>query len=75
VSTVATPPEDATVVALALPLFVGAGAINGTALALARSGADMYYLVDNALIDGPPVWVHEAAVERCSVATQLLHGA
>jgi hypothetical protein len=74
VSFVATLPEDATVVALALPLFVGAGTVTGTAVALARSGAELYYLVDNAPLDGPPVWVHEAAIERCSVATHLVQG-
>ena len=63
------PPPDAAVVALSLPLFVSAGAINGTALALARSGGgELYYLVDNATIDGPPVWVHEAEIEKCAVA-------
>ncbi|MEA2294965.1 MAG: hypothetical protein QOE86_2604 [Solirubrobacteraceae bacterium] len=65
---VAIPPDDATMLALSLPLFIGAGAVNGTALAAARSGADMYYLVDNAPLEGPPVWVHESAIERCSIA-------
>jgi small neutral amino acid transporter SnatA (MarC family) len=65
---VTIPPDDASVVPLAAPLFVGAGAVNGTAVAAARSGADMYYLVDNAALGGPPVWIHERSIERCSVA-------
>jgi len=63
------PPDNASLVALSLPLFIGAGTINGTAVAAARAGPDMYYLVDNALLDGPPVWVHESEVERCAVAS------
>jgi len=62
------PPEDAQLVPLSLPLFVGTRAVNGTAVMAARAGADMYYLVDNALLDGPPVWVHESEIERCAVA-------
>jgi hypothetical protein len=62
------PPVEAAVVPLALPLFISAGAIHGTAIAAARAGNDMYYLVDNALVDGPPLWVHEGEVERCVVA-------
>lgn len=62
------PPEEAEVVPLSLPLFVTAGAVKGIALAAARAGEEMYYLVDNALPDGPPVWVGEAEVERCAVA-------
>jgi hypothetical protein len=67
-----SPPSDAALVALALPLFVGAGAVNGTALVLARSGDELYYLVDNATVDGPPVWVHEGEVERCTLAPLLV---
>ncbi len=63
------PPDNASLVALSLPLFIGAGTVNGTAVAAARAGPDMYYLVDNALLDGPPVWVHESEVERCAVAS------
>jgi hypothetical protein len=62
------PPKDARLLALALPLFVKAGAVNGTALVVARAGDDLYYLVDNVLPDGPPLWVHEGEVERCFVA-------
>jgi hypothetical protein len=64
------PPTDAAVFALALPLFVSAGAVHGTAVAAARAGAggELYYLVDNALADGPPVWVQEGEIERCVVA-------
>jgi hypothetical protein len=62
------PPEDAPLVALGLPLFVKAGAVNGTALLVARAGDELYYLVDNALPDGPPLWVHESEIERCLVA-------
>jgi hypothetical protein len=68
-----SPPEDATLVALALPLFVSAGAVHGTALALARSGDELFYLVDNAAIDGPPLWVHEREIERCALAPLLTH--
>ena len=67
-----SPPADATLVALAMPLFVTAGVVNGTALALARSGDELYYLVDNAAVDGPPVWVHEAEVERCALSPLLV---
>jgi hypothetical protein len=35
---------------------------------LARSDEDLYYLVDNATVDGAPLWVHEAEVERCRIA-------
>lgn len=61
------PPEDATLLALALPLFIEAGAIHGTALVVARAGDELYYLVDNALPDGPPLWVHEGEVERSAL--------
>ena len=64
----AAPPPGASVVALSLPLFVTSGAISGIALALARSDDDLYYLVDNAAVDGPPLWVHEADVEKCRIA-------
>jgi hypothetical protein len=62
------PPAGAPMLALSLPLFISAGAVNGIAVALAQSGEDLFYLVDNATIDGPPLWVHEAAVERCRIA-------
>jgi hypothetical protein len=65
------PPAGVPVVPLALPLFVTAGAVNGTAVALARAGTELYYLVDNATLDGPPLWVHEAEVERCRVAMPM----
>jgi hypothetical protein len=63
-----TPPPDATLVALAVPFFVSAGAVQGTALALARSGVSLYYLVDNAAAGGPPVWLGEGEVEKCMLA-------
>jgi hypothetical protein len=67
-----SPPADATLVALALPLLVSAGVVNGTALALARSGDQLYYLVDNVAVEGPPVWVSEAEVERCTLSPVLV---
>ena len=63
-----SPPPDASLVALSLPLFMSAGAVNGTALVLARSGDELYYLVDDAGVAGPPVWVHEGEVEKCTLA-------
>jgi hypothetical protein len=66
------PPAGAAVVALTLPLFVTAGAVSGTAVALARAGTETYYLVDNAMLDGPPVWLHETEVGRCAVAPVLV---
>jgi hypothetical protein len=66
-----SPPADALLVALGVPLFVGAGAVNGIALVLARSGDELWYLVDNAAVDGPPVWVHEGQVLKTSVAGGL----
>jgi hypothetical protein len=57
------------VVPLALALSLTAGAVNGTAVALARAGDELFYLVDNAALDGPPLWVHEGEVETCRVAT------
>jgi hypothetical protein len=60
-------------VALALPLVVGAGAVNGTAFVLARSGDDLWYLVDNAAVDGPPLWVPEGEIERCALAPVPTH--
>jgi hypothetical protein len=71
-SSVTDPPADAAVVALTLPLFMTAGAVSGTAVALARAGTDTYYLVDNAALDGPPVWLHEGELERCAVAPVLV---
>jgi hypothetical protein len=62
------PPAGAPIVALTLPLFVTAGAVNGTAVALARAGTEIFYLVDDAALDGPPLWVHEGEVEKCRVA-------
>ena len=62
------PPAGASVVPLALPLSLTAGAVNGTAVALARAGTELFYLVDNAALDGPPVWVHEGEIETCRVA-------
>ena len=67
-----SPPPDATLVALAIPLFVSAGAVNGTALALARSGDELYYLVDNAAVAGPPVWVQEGEVEKSTLSPVLV---
>jgi hypothetical protein len=67
-----TPPPDATLVALAVPFFVSAGAVQGTALAMARDGVDLYYLVDNAASGGPPVWVQEGEVERCMLAPLIV---
>jgi hypothetical protein len=66
------PPPDAVIFPLSLPLFVSAGPVHGTAVAAARGGDDMYYLVDNAPAEGPPLWVHEAAVDRCHVAPTLV---
>jgi hypothetical protein len=65
---VTDPPAGASVMPLALALFLTAGAVNGTAVALARAGNELFYLVDNAAVDGPPVWVHEGEVETCRVA-------
>jgi hypothetical protein len=62
------PPPEARVIALDVPLFVKAGAVNGVAVAMARVVDRMYYLVDDAPADGPPVWVHEGEIERCFVA-------
>ena len=67
------PPEDAALVALALPLLVDAGAVHGTAIALARGGDDLFYLVDNAAAGGPPLWVHEGEIERCALAPVPTH--
>jgi hypothetical protein len=62
------PPADAVICPLSLPLFVSASPVHGTAVAAARAGDDMYYLVDNAPAEGPPLWVLEGAIERCHVA-------
>lgn len=67
-----TPPDDVKIVPLALPLFMAAGAVSGTAIALARSGADLYYLVDNAAAAGPPVWVQEGEVDKCMLGPMLV---
>jgi hypothetical protein len=69
---VTSPPPGATLVALALPLAMSGAAVNGTALVMARSGDDLYYLVDNATADGPPVWLFEGEVERCTLAPVLV---
>jgi hypothetical protein len=61
------PPAGASVVPLTLALFLTAGVVNGTAVALARADNELFYLVDNAAVDGPPVWVHEGEVETCRV--------
>lgn len=63
----AGPPADAPLTALAVPLFVAAGVVQGIAIALARAGEELWYLVDNAPAQGAPVWVHEGAVDRSSV--------
>jgi hypothetical protein len=62
------PPREAQIVALAVPLFISAGAVNGVAVAMAHAGDVVYYLVDNAPVDGPPLWIHEGEIERCLVA-------
>jgi hypothetical protein len=67
-----SPPPDAALVALALPLFMSGGAVNGTAFVMARSGDELYYLVDDATADAPPVWLHEGEVERCTLAPVLV---
>lgn len=67
-----TPPVDAVLVALGMPLLMTAGAVTGTALVLARSGDELYYLVDNVAAAGPPVWVHEGEVQRCTLAPVLV---
>jgi hypothetical protein len=64
----AEPSADAEIIALAIPLFVTAGPVSGVAVALCHDYAGLYYLVDNAPADGPPLWVHEGEVERCWVA-------
>jgi hypothetical protein len=67
------PPADAVITALAVPLFMRAGAVNGVAVVLARAGDALYYLVDNAPAGGPPVWVHEGLVDACFVAELPAH--
>ena len=62
------PPAGTPVVPLALALSLTAGAVNGTALALAQAGNELFYLVDNAALDGPPVWLHEGEFGTCRVA-------
>jgi hypothetical protein len=62
------PVVGASLTPLAIPLYIDAGPVKGIALALSRDTAGLYYLVDNALPDGPPVWVHEGQIERCEVA-------
>jgi hypothetical protein len=62
------PPPEAQIVAVAVPLFISAGAANGIAVAMARVGDTVYYLVDNAPVEGPPLWVNEGEIERCFVA-------
>jgi hypothetical protein len=47
---------------------VTAGPVRGTALAVARAGQDLYYLVDDAAPGGPPVWVHEGEIDTSVVA-------
>jgi hypothetical protein len=54
-------------VPIALPMSLTAGAVNGIAVVLARADDAIFYLVDNAALEGPPVWVHEAEVEKCRV--------
>jgi hypothetical protein len=61
------PPAGTPVVPLAIALSVTAGAVHGTAVALAQAGNELFYLVDNAALDGPPLWVHEGEVETCRV--------
>jgi hypothetical protein len=65
---VTDPPAGTSVVPLALALSLTAGAVNGTAVALARAGYELFDLVDHAALDGPPPWVHECKVETCRVA-------
>jgi hypothetical protein len=67
------PPADADLVALALPLFVSAGPVSGTAIAMSRSTAGIHYLVDHVAVDGPPVWVHEGEVDKCFVGPLDVH--
>ena len=62
------PPAGTPVVPPALALSLTAGAVKGTALALAQAGNEPVYLVDNAALDGPPLWVHEGEVETRRVA-------
>lgn len=69
------PPAATPVVALMLPLWLTAGAVNGTAIAIARAGDELFYLVDNAALDGPPLWVHEGEIEKCRVVPLELGGA
>jgi hypothetical protein len=69
---VVTPPTDAALIPLGLPLFMSGGAVSGTALLVARSGDELYYLVDNAAVAGPPVWLHEGEVERCTLTPVLV---
>jgi hypothetical protein len=63
-----TPPADAPLIPLSIPMFVSAGPVSGTAVALARGGDELWYLVDHAAADGAPVWVHEGAITKCFVA-------
>jgi hypothetical protein len=56
------------IVPLAIPLFMDAGPVKGTAVALCRDGRGLWYLVDHATGEGPPLWVHEGQIDRCAVA-------
>lgn len=67
-----TPPHDREIVALSLPPFMAAGAVSGTAIAPARSEADLSYLIDNADVAGPPVWVQEGEVDKCMLEPMLV---
>jgi hypothetical protein len=62
------PTPDAHIVALAVPLLVTAATVGGIAIAMARDADALHCPVDNALADGPPLWVHEGEIERCFVA-------
>jgi hypothetical protein len=53
----------------ALALSLTAGAVNGTAVALAQAGDERFYLVDDPAPDRPPPWVHEGEAKACRVAT------
>jgi hypothetical protein len=62
------PDAGAPITPMSIPLFVTAGPVNGIALAICRDAGGLHYLVDNAPVDGPPLWVHEAEIDRCEVA-------
>jgi hypothetical protein len=66
---VTDPPARTPVVPPALALSLTAVRSTAPRSRSRRAGNELFYPVDDAALDRPPLWVHEGEVGTCRVAT------